>query len=130
MNKPNVMNPHIIVTYHSDKPYYEILYYDVDKKDWMCGYGSFNPEFVKEWFENDLNILTTEQEFIPKVYGKWIYHNFEETQDRLDYEEPFECSVCKHRQGIMTYKFCPNCGTEMLRDNEEVIGNGNIFKGD
>lgn len=37
MNKPNVINPHIIVTYHSDKPYYEILYYDVDKKDWMCG---------------------------------------------------------------------------------------------
>ena len=68
--------------------------------------------------------------FIPKVQGRWIYHNFEETQERLDYEKPFECSVCKHRQGIMTYKFCPNCGTEMLRDNEEVTGNGNIFKGD
>ena len=49
----------------------------------------------------------------PERNGYWIEHDYEKTYDRVDYELPYECSECGHRQGIWTHRYCPGCGAKM-----------------
>ena len=46
-------------------------------------------------------------------HGHWVEHNYKQTQDREDYEHPYECSVCHFRQGILRTNYCWECGAKM-----------------
>ena len=57
----------------------------------------------------------------PSTKGKWIHVNTYDTSAKLIANiEEAQCSVCKmystqlQLSGVMTYKFCPRCGAEML----------------
>lgn len=52
--------------------------------------------------------------------GKWIAHFYDQSNNRDDYERPYECSICGYRHGFpcSIYKFCPNCGAKMGEINE------------
>ena len=48
MKKPNVYNPQIIVSnFNNGKPYYGILYYDVDDREWHEGYCSHYLDYLR-----------------------------------------------------------------------------------
>lgn len=72
MKKPNVYNPQIIVSnFNNGKPYYGILYYDIDDREWHEGYGSYYLDYVIEWLNNDMNIISKDIEFIPRDRGNY-----------------------------------------------------------
>lgn len=49
----------------------------------------------------------------PVVHAEWISHDYKKTNSQLDFEFPYECSNCNHRQGLLPFKYCPNCGAKM-----------------
>ena len=65
-------NPQIVVSDHPDKLYYNISYYDIAKKEWYIGYGSYD---------------------IKNVY-KWLFECFEEGDS--DMVEVVRCKDCIH----------------------------------
>lgn len=114
MNKPNVINPQIIVSYIEGEtlPYYEIQYYDVDRKEYMIGYGSYELTFVKQWFDNDLNIIDKNIPITIEKQGKWWL-------EREPNGKPYcyhctNCDIDGHFIGIHSgTDYCPNCGAKM-----------------
>lgn len=67
MKKPDVYNPYIIVSFDDKgRIYYDILYYDVDDKQWHIGYGSYDLDIVRKYLKEELNVLDTEMQFVPK----------------------------------------------------------------
>ena len=77
-------NPQIVVSDHPDKLYYNISYYDIAKKEWYIGYGSYD---------------------IKNVY-KWLFECFEEVDS--DMVEVVRCKDCKH---WCTVDCAPNYGS-------------------
>ena len=69
--KIKAFNPQIVVSDHPDKPYYNISYYDIAKKEWYIGYGSYD---------------------IKNVY-KWLFECFEEAD--CDMVEVIRCKDCR-----------------------------------
>ena len=76
MEKPNVLNPRIIVEFLPGKPsepYYEIEYYDLAKAEWTIGYGSYDLSLVREWLSEDINVCGKGINFQP-VYTEETGH--------------------------------------------------------
>lgn len=61
-----VSNPRIVVsTNNPDKPVYGIIYYDVERKKWCHGFGSYYLENVQKWFNEELEVI--EMDFEPVI---------------------------------------------------------------
>ena len=56
-NKIKAIAPKIVVSGSADKPYYSIEYYNISDKRWHIGYGSYSLKFVKEWLNDDFDIV-------------------------------------------------------------------------
>ena len=95
------MQPVITIGGRVEKPYYQILYFDILDNDWHLGFGSYNLANVQKWYEEELEIVadTVEvkkdnesikinlNEFI-KVkltdFGKEIYyHQLDDANERI-----------------------------------------------
>ena len=48
-----------------DKPVYGIIYYDVERKEWCHGFGSYDLKFVQRWFREELEVI--EMDFEPVI---------------------------------------------------------------
>jgi hypothetical protein len=70
--KVKAFAPQIVVSGKPGTPYYNISWYDVVKRVWYIGYGSYNIEFVR----------------------KWLRECFEEVE--VDMVEAVRCKDCKH----------------------------------
>ncbi len=77
VNKIKAIYPHIVASLVDEKPYYCIRWYDIENKDLNTGYGSFNLEYVCEWYEkyfeeieydflDEINRLQAENERLQK----------------------------------------------------------------
>lgn len=64
IEKIKVVDPHIVVHGTADKPYYEIMYYDLTKKSWCIGYSSYNLDYVFEQLNTHFEAVTTKDEII------------------------------------------------------------------
>lgn len=77
MRKPDVYNPYIVVSFDDKgRIYYDILYYDVDDKQWHIGYGSYDLDIVRKYLKEELNVLDTEMQFVPKDRGNYRLEKF------------------------------------------------------
>ena len=75
--KIKAFNPQIVVSDNPEKPYYNISYYDVAKKEWYIAYGSY---------------------FLRNVY-KWLFECFEEVDS--DMVEVVRCKDCKYGEPMI-----------------------------
>lgn len=57
-SKVRAIRPEIIVSGNSEKPYYEISYYDVSDHMWHVGYGSYNLDYVEEWLRDCFEVVS------------------------------------------------------------------------
>lgn len=65
--KIKVFNPKIVVsTNNPDKPYYSIIYYDVEKKIWCQGFASYCLKFVQQWFHSELEEVEMDLEVVTR----------------------------------------------------------------
>ncbi len=77
--KVKAFAPQIVVSGTPGTPYYNISWYDVVKRGWYMGYGSYNIEFVR----------------------KWLCECIEEVE--ADMVEVVRCKDCKHRNRYYCY---------------------------
>jgi hypothetical protein len=91
--------PQIIVYGIDEKPYYSISYYDVEKRVWYIGYGSYNIDFVRHW----------------------LSECFEEVE--VDMVPVVRCKDCKHRGNVDE---CPMCYSQEYEFDE---GDGYMCSG-
>lgn len=78
INKIKAIQPQIIVTGTVEKPYYEILYYDISDKTWHIGYSSYNLANVIKWKEECFEVVG----------------EIEDMQPTADVEEVVRCKDC------------------------------------
>ena len=113
MEKIKAIDPKIVVSGSADKPYYLIEYYNILDERWHIGYGSYNLKFVKEWLNDDFEIV--EADVAPICHGHWI------TQEGWTPDDYYyTCSICNEDFYMIVgtpsdnnYKFCPHCGARM-----------------
>ena len=112
MEKIKAIDPKIVVSGSADKPYYSIEYYNILDERWHIGYGSYNLKFVKEWLNDDFEIV--EADVAPICHGHWI-----EEYD-CGYITP-HCSECgetaltkeETSYDYVYSSYCPHCGAKM-----------------
>lgn len=113
--KIKAFNPQIVVEGTADKPYYNISYYDTERKEWVIGYGSYKLEYVQKWLEECFEKV--EADVAEVRHGEWI----DKGQEDDSYENCYECSAC-HNWIFMVdeeYNYCPNCGAKMDKEREQ-----------
>lgn len=112
MNKIKVIEPQIVVRGTVDKPYYEICYYEIAKKEWCIGYSSYDLKNVVGWLNECFEVI--EADVVPVVHGHWTEKRFP-GGGFWDYS--FVCSHCHHETPVRGYSiapdYCPNCGAKM-----------------
>lgn len=116
----------IIVEGEIEKPYYSILWWDEESKEYNIGYSSYCLDYVRKWLELVFDVVE-EADVVEVKHGEWV--------DRYGgkYVNPkYECSECRkeapyrpklddllnwyHEQDLSDY--CPNCGAKMDGDGE------------
>ena len=109
MEKIKAIDPKIVVSGSADKPYYSIEYYNISDKRWHIGYGSYSLKFVKEWLNDDFEIVEADIE--PVRCGEWANEETAVTCTACgrSYDTDFEIK----RNVIMNFKYCPKCGARM-----------------
>ena len=109
--KIRAIDPKIVVSGNTDKPYYSIEYYNISDERWHIGYGSYNLKFVKEWLNDDFE--TVEADVSPVRHGYWV-------KEKRDVLIHWHCSVCKecYYLDMPNAEYCPHCGAKM--DEEDV----------
>lgn len=98
----------IIVSSGTETPYYSILYYDPSDKEYHIGWGSYNLDYVRQWFAEEFEITPGMNE--PVVHGRW--GNYDPDLDG------YRCSHCKLSHRCCT-PYCSHCGAKMDGGNEE-----------
>lgn len=94
-----------------DKPVYGIIYYDIERKEWCRGFGSYDLKFVQQWFREELEVI--EMDFEPVKHGRWI-----DTEPEYCDCYAKNAHVCSNCRDFYTLdwkymKYCPNCGAKM-----------------
>ena len=65
--KLKVFSPQIVVSRNNpEKPCYSITYYDIDKKEWCNGFGSYYLENVQKWFREELEEVEIDWEAVTR----------------------------------------------------------------
>ena len=59
--KHKVKSAEIVVRKITEKPYYEIKYFDLSDNEYHIGYGSYKLEYVFDWLEHCFEILGKEK---------------------------------------------------------------------
>lgn len=111
----------IIVSGTPNRPYYEILYFDTEDRNWHIGWGSYFLEYVFKWLSKEFETISDEQtaDVAMVRHGKWIDHCVRD----------WRCSVCgeeinkvRHVDGYCyddKPDYCPNCGARMDGDGND-----------
>lgn len=126
----------IIVGGTTEKPYYEILYFD-PTDGWNIGFGSYFLEFVFQWLSEEFEIVGDASAFgEPVVHGRWLYDSGSErhfcsacneyalsatTQEQVadyDWEENLVVRLETVTKEFLT-DYCPNCGADMPSKGKE-----------
>lgn len=121
----------IIVTGKVDKPYYELLYYDISDKKWHIGYSSYELAYVVEWKNTCFEVVDIEFEEVKR--GEWIdkwegkYANPTYVCSNCGEKALLECyinelSQWRYRQSLSIR--CPHCGAKMDGGNLSELPTG------
>lgn len=115
-NKIKTSFAKIFVSGTTDRPYFNILYFDPVDQDYHVGFGSYCLEYVFKWLSDEFEIEDAPAaDVAPVVHGRWIYDK--------KAQRPY-CSVCKrHFYGATNspMSYCPNCGAKMDGGDNEAL---------
>lgn len=115
----------IFVSGTPGRPYFNILYFDSEDKDYHVGFSSYYLEYVFKWLSEEFEIEDAPAANVaPVVHGRWI--SWEEAGNFVPSPDRRECSVCHDAAQVLVNGFellsdyCPNCGAKM--DGERKDG--------
>ena len=101
----------IIVGGSAEKPYYSIMWWDMEQKECNIGYSSYFLDYVFKWLKVCFEVADDfSADVAPVVHGRWVLNKV--------YGD-YECSVCEQGDIIAPYferlrmHYCPNCGARM-----------------
>lgn len=93
----------ILIRTISEKPYYEIMYFDFADREWHIGFGSYNLDYVAEWKRDCFEIVDKAEEFCEwKTSG---------TND--NWTPSCEPNSTYNVFGIAWFRRCPYCGRKI-----------------
>lgn len=108
----------IFVSGTPGRPYFNILYFDSEDKDYHVGFSSYYLEYVFKWLSEEFEIEDAPAANVaPVVHGRWI--SWEEAGNFVPSPDRHECSVCHDAAQVLVNGFellsdyCPNCGAKM-----------------
>lgn len=101
--KIKVASAEIVVHGTSEKPYYEIRYYDISDGKYHIGYSSHDLSIVFGWLKECFEIV---QEVAEKYNGGWIACSERLPEDGMfvlvqDFFEYYEIGKCEKRNGVI-----------------------------
>jgi hypothetical protein len=111
-NKIKTSFAKIFVSGTTDRPYFNILYFDPVDQDYHVGFGSYCLEYVFKWLSDEFEIEDAPAaDVAPVVHGRW----------EQDADGDWYCTNCNEVVAICesgrerTYRkpYCPNCGAKM-----------------
>ena len=127
--KVNAINPRIIVEDIFGKPYYSIMWYDIDSKEHNIGYSSYDLSIVRKYMDDYFNVVSNCTEMTPVKHG----HNISEcnpvdeficsncglimrdfSQIRTDEDDEYEY-CCEFE-----FSYCPKCGYRITEEGENA----------
>lgn len=108
----------IIVTGKLEKPYYEVLYYDLADNNWHIGYSSYDLDIVagdiQRYFEVDKDFS---KEDAKRALEKQIPKKIQLDNDNGVYEKEY-CPLCNKRL-FSGEKYCSRCGQALDWSDEK-----------
>lgn len=97
----------IFVSGTPGRPYFNILYFDPEDKDYHVGFSSYCLEYVFKWLSEEFEIKDAPAaDVAPVVHERWIPFHSEIAGD-IQY-----CSACEIGFAAKT-DYCPHCGAMM-----------------
>ena len=111
----------IIVSGTSEKPYYEIMYFDTEKKEFCIGFSSYLLDYVFKWLQEKFEIIseTYDANVATVRHGRWLsWDELHGGNTRAKNVLGVFCSECK-RQSDSKTQFCPNCGARMDKEDSQ-----------
>lgn len=116
----------IIVGGTTEKPFYNIWYFDPADRECHIGFGSYRLDYVFRWLAEEFEITEPAADVEPVRRGRW-----ECVYDYSTGETDITCSHCKNTRtvngcfvstdGESCYfedDYCPNCGAKMDLEDE------------
>lgn len=100
----------ILVNGTADKPYYDILWYDTEKRQWYTGYGSYYIHNVFKWLKEEFEVTGIQ---FPDTHAHWIEGSEEPDEDGNKW---YTCSNCNHgdmHSPSIEVPYCWYCGARM-----------------
>lgn len=111
-NKIKTPFARIVVGGTSEKPCYNIWYFDQTDGECHIGFGSYCLGNVFNWLAEEFEVTEPRADVEPVRHGAW-YPCFEDWRQQ---QEGNKCSVCGfeyYGTGIRSFHYCPNCGAKM-----------------
>lgn len=105
-NKIKTSFAKIFVSGTTDRPYFNILYFDPVDQDYHVGFGSYCLEYVFKWLSDEFEIEDAPAaDVAPVVHGRWIE----------DESGIIICPKCKRGYNLIAKftNYCPACGAKM-----------------
>lgn len=111
--KIKAFNPQIVVEGTADKLYYNISYYDTERKEWFIGYGSYKLEYVQKWLADCFEKV--EADVVEVIHAHWA-----ENEVTMNTKVVF-CTNCFATYQFETndtdlFDYCPRCGAKMDKE--------------
>lgn len=115
-NKIKTSFAKIFVSGTTDRPYFNILYFDPVDQDYHVGFGSYCLEYVFKWLSDEFEIEDAPAaDVAPVVHGRW--------DDSGRYTFPggstaVRCTKCgcvltESEYHLQNWNYCPVCGAKM-----------------
>lgn len=123
-NKIKTSFAKIFVSGTTDRPYFNILYFDPVDQDYHVGFGSYCLEYVFKWLSDEFEIEDAPAaDVAPVVHGRWIHSRYKDCSEQF---ELVKCSQCNHEAYAMAFyvrggNYCPNCGAKMDGGDSDAL---------
>ena len=115
----------LIVGGEREKPYFSILFFDPNSKEFHIGFSSFSLEYVFNWLDEEFEVVEDEnfvlsalhpvsREQVEKVWrGEWI--------DGVCRKCGFDAMYYKDVPVQVHTKFCPACGAAQTDEAVQMV---------
>ena len=103
----------IFVSGTPGRPYFNILYFDPEDKDYHVGFSSYHLEYVFKWLSEEFEIEDAPAaDVAPVVHGRWEMRPTGMATDTGPEYKAY-CTICNEPNKQYRPPFCPHCGAKM-----------------
>lgn len=108
----------IFVSGTPGRPYFNILYFDPEDKDYHVGFSSYYLEYVFKWLSEEFEIEDAPAaDVAPVVHGLWekepsSFWRWTPSGAVAVARTTYRCGLCGRGTAVKS-NYCPNCGAKM-----------------